>query len=93
MTALRDGIRKEATHLAEARMLLQSVHFRIRLNEARDLPTDTPGSTLWILVLINRLGGTQTSDWKSSDGNGMNPRLAFDRFGDLLARPRSFKIG
>jgi hypothetical protein len=45
------------------------------------------------LVLINRLSGVQTSEWKSSEGSGINPRLSFDGLGELLTRPLSFKIG
>jgi hypothetical protein len=51
------------------------------------------GSTLRILVLINRLSGVQTTGWKSSEGNGINPRLGADGLGELLTRALLFKIG
>jgi len=46
-----------------------------------------------MLVLINRLSGVQATAWKSSKGNGINPRLRFDGLGELLTRALSFTIG
>jgi hypothetical protein len=71
----------------------QRIYFRVRLNEARLLPTNAQPSPLWILILFSCLGCVRTTEWKSTEGSGISPSLGFDGSGELLTSVSPPTIG